>query len=83
MSDLSVGISSCEMEGVLYDAMVSESGHQGWKSVKMIMRSKLDKEIAVVPYMTITLCVGSHRLGSAGVAFYFQDFYTSTSGAVC
>ena len=55
MSDLSVGISSCEMEGVLYDAMVSESGHQGWKSVKMIMRSKLDKEIAVVPYMTITL----------------------------
>ena len=45
MSDLSVGISSCEMEGVLYDAMVSESGHQGWKSVKMIMRSKLDKEI--------------------------------------
>ena len=54
-SDLSVGISSCEIEGVLYDVMVSESGYQGWKSVKMIMRSKLDKEIAVVPYMTITL----------------------------
>ena len=54
-SDLSVGISSCEMEGALYDAMVSESGYQGWKSVKMVMRSKLDKEIAVVPYMTITL----------------------------
>lgn len=45
----------CEMEGALYDAMVSESGYQGWKSVKMVMRSKLDKEIAVVPYMTITL----------------------------
>lgn len=54
-SDLSVGISSCEIEGVLYDVMVSESGYQGWKSVKMIMRSKLDKEIAVVPYMTLTL----------------------------
>lgn len=33
-SDLSVGISSCEMEGVLYDAMVSESGHQAGKASK-------------------------------------------------
>ena len=49
------GISSCRIDGKLYDTIVSGSKSLGWKSVKMIPRSQLDQEIAVVPYMTLLL----------------------------
>lgn len=49
------GISSCRIDGELYDTIVSGSKSLGWKSVKMIPRSQLDQEIAVVPYMTLLL----------------------------
>lgn len=49
------GISSCRIDGKLYDTIVSGSKSLGWKSVKMIPRSQLDQEIAVVSYMTLLL----------------------------
>lgn len=49
------GISSCRIDGKLYDTIVSGSKSLGWKSVKMIPRSQLDQEITVVPYMTLLL----------------------------
>lgn len=49
------GISSCRIDGELYDTIVSGSKSLGWKSVKMIPRSQLDQEIAVVSYMTLLL----------------------------
>ena len=49
------GIPSCRIDGKLYDTIVSGSKSLGWKSVKMIPRSQLDQEIAVVPYMTLLL----------------------------
>ena len=49
------GISSCRIDGKLYDTIVSGSKSLGWKSVKMIPRSQLDQEITVVPYMPLLL----------------------------
>lgn len=49
----------------------------------MIMRSKLDKEIAVVPYMTITLVLVLIGLAVLVSLFISKIFTRSTSGAVC
>ena len=55
--ELQPGVSSCQIDGNQYDAMVSVSREFGWKSVKMIPRGQLNQEIAAVPYFATFLAL--------------------------
>ncbi len=83
MPELKEGVTTARVEGALCDILVSESAHPGWKGVKLIMRSKLNQEIAAMPYITIIL--GLVLIGLAVVVSHFisqiitrplQDLYT-------
>lgn len=55
MPELGGGVTTARVDGALCDIMVSESSNPGWKGVKLIMRSKLNREIAAMPYISILL----------------------------
>ncbi len=55
MPELSGGVTTARVNGALCDIMVSESSNPGWKGVRLIMRSRLNREIAAMPYITVLL----------------------------
>lgn len=57
LQELHAGVTAAELDRALCDVIVSESDYQGWKSVKVIMRSKMNQEIAAVPYITVALAL--------------------------
>ena len=83
MPELSGGVTTARVDGALCDIMVSESSNPGWKGVRLIMRSRLNREIAAMPYITILLgliliclaVVMAHFLSKA-ITRPLQELYT-------
>lgn len=83
MPQLSGGVTTARVDGALCDILVSESSNPGWKGVRLIMRSKLNREIAAMPYISVVLAllliglavVMAHFLSKA-ITRPLQELYT-------